>query len=137
MSYKDEFLASLIRTDRTGFLPALHARLVENNLKFRASRNSETLLYYALDSQKKPVGLIAFRVLRGLTIFSFPATYWSPRRAIVDDALSAIPSTSIAPTGDTASSQYSMRQVIVSSGTVGTLLHVIDNVVSSHARMLR
>lgn len=45
MGYKEEFLAELIQTDRTGLLPILHERLIANRLKFRASANSDTLLY--------------------------------------------------------------------------------------------
>ena len=136
MGYKEEFLAGLIRSDRTGYLPRLHERLIENQLKYKASSNSDTLLYYVLDREKKQVGLAAFRV-PGQTIFSFPKTYWQPRSPTVNAALSAIPHSSIVETeGFVSSSQHSMRQVIVSSETGEILLRVIDDVIASHAQSL-
>lgn len=134
MGYKEEFLSELIRTDRTGYLPRLHERLIENQLKYKASSNSDTLFYYVLDREKKQVGLAAFRVT-GQTIFSFPKTYWQRRASAVDVALTAVPHSSIVETeGFVSSSQYAMRQVIVSSETGEILLHVIDDVIASHAR---
>ena len=135
MGYKENLLSELIRTDRTGYLQKLHERLVGNKLKFKASSNSDTLLYYVLDTEKKQVGLAAFRV-NGQTIFSFPKTYWQHHFSAVNAALSAVPNSSILETeGFVSSSQYSMRQVIVSSGTGEILLQVIDNFIASHARL--
>jgi hypothetical protein len=134
MGYKEEFLFELIRSDRTGLLPRLHECLIENQLKYRASSNSDTLLYYVLDREKKQVGLAAFRV-PGPTIFSFPKTYWQRRSTTVDAALSALPPSSIIETsGAVSSSQHSMRQVIVSAETGEILLHVIEELISPHAR---
>jgi hypothetical protein len=134
MGYKEEFLSELIRSDRTGYLQRLHERLVGNRLKYKASANSDTLLYYVLDGKKKQVGLAAFRV-NGQTIFSFPKTYWQRHSSAVNVALSVIPHSSIVETeGFVSSSQNSMRQVLVSSETVEILLHVIDNFIVSHAQ---
>lgn len=134
MGYKEKFLSELIRLDRTEYLPRLHEHLVRNRLKYKASTNSDTLLYYVLDSEKKQVGLAAFRV-NGQTIFSFPKTYWQRHSSAVDVALSDVPHSNIVKTeGFVSSSQYSMRQVIVSSETGEILLRVIDDLIASHAQ---
>jgi len=134
MGYKEEFLATLVRSDRSGQLVRLHERLMENRLKYRASSNSDTLLYYVLNREKKQVGLAAFRV-SGSTIFSFPKTYWLPRFRQVDAALSGVPQSNIVETeGPVSSSQSSMRQVVVSRETVDVLLRTIDELITSHAR---
>ncbi len=134
MGYKEEFISELIRSDRTGYLQRLHERLIWNGLKYKASSNSNTLLYYVLDSEKKQVGLAAFRV-NGQTIFSFPKTYWQRHSSAVDAALSNVSNSSIVETDNfVSSSQYSMRQVILSSETGEILLRVIDNIIASHAR---
>lgn len=134
MGYKEEFLSELIRSDLTGLLPRLHERLIANRLKYRASSNSDTLLYYVLDREKKQVGLAAFRVPRP-TIFSFPQAYWLHHFREVDAALSDVPHSSIIETdGPVSSSQYSMRQVIVSGETFEILLRAIDELIVPHAR---
>lgn len=134
MGYKEEFLGELIRSDRTGYLPRLHERLIGNGLKYKASSKSDTLLYYVLDREKKQVGFAAFRV-NGQTIFSFPRTYWQRHSSTVDAALAAIPRSSIVETeGFVSSSQYSMRQVIVSPETGEILLRVIEDVIAAHAQ---
>jgi hypothetical protein len=63
VAYKEVFLSKLIRSDRTGLLQGLHKQMVDRHLKFRASSNSDTLLYYVLDRESKQIGLAAFRVL--------------------------------------------------------------------------
>lgn len=136
MGYKEKFLTEMIRSDLTGLLPKLHNRLVDQQLKFRASSNSDMLLYYALDSDKKQVGLAAFRV-PGPTIFSFPKGFWQRRSAEVDAALSGVSRSNIIEAqGTVSSSQYSIRQVIVSTETEEILLHAIDELISGHARSI-
>jgi hypothetical protein len=136
MGYKEAFLSELIRSDRTGLLQGLHEQLIDRDLKFRASSNSDTLLYYVLDRESKQIGLAAFRV-PGQTIFSFPKTYWLRHSASIDTALRRVPRSSIIETaGAVSSSQHSMRQVIVSVETREILLRVIDTLILEHARSI-
>lgn len=62
MAYKDTFLSELVRADHSGLLPQLHDRLAANGLKFRASTNSDTLLYYIKDRNRSQIGLAAFAI---------------------------------------------------------------------------
>jgi hypothetical protein len=136
MGYKEVFLSELIRSDQTGLLQGLHKQLIDRHLKFRASSNSDTLLYYVLDREGKQIGLVALRV-PGPTIFSFPKTYWLRRAAAIDTALRGVPCSSIVETARAvSSSQHSMRQVIVSAETGEILLHVIDTLILEHARSI-
>lgn len=129
-----DILAELTRDDRSGLLPQLHEALVASGLKFRASANSKTLLYYVLDRARKQIGLAAFRV-PGATHFSFPREYWSRHFEEVNAALSGISTYRIIESeGTDPSSRNSMRQVAVSSETAEHLAIVIRSLITTHVR---
>lgn len=134
MGKKETLLAELTSADLTGYLPQIHDVLVASGLKFERPENSQTLFYFVRNTEKKKVGLAALRV-RGSFLFSFPKRYWSPRAQEVDAALfGVLPSSIVETEGRGSSSQYSMRQVAVSTHTLPILLRVIAGVIADNAR---
>ncbi|HSW14970.1 MAG TPA: hypothetical protein VLI06_19140 [Solimonas sp.] len=132
MGAKDELLLSLIRTDASGRTQLVHDALLGIPLKFKGSSNSATLLYY-FGSTSSQGGIAALRGSPAL--FSFPKTFWSPRRDALNAALAQFPRHLLLPTeGPVSSSQHSIGQVQITAESIEPLLALITSLIASLAR---
>ena len=126
----------LLAQDTAGHLRRLHDRLVALGLKTKMSPNSKTLLFEANDRVGKKHGLAAMRS-GYVNVFSFPKTYWNPRKRALDNALSGIGARHFVETQDAVSeSQYSARQVRVSTETAQEVMAVVDRLIAAHSAAL-
>jgi hypothetical protein len=136
-TYKASAVEEMLSRDTSGRLRALHDQLVELGLKTKISSNTETLLFIALTPTKEQVGVAAMRGGNS-EVLSFPKTYWIRHAAELDSALARIPSRHILPTeGPVSSSQYSLRQVRVSTDTFAELQAVVGDVVRAHVEAVQ
>jgi hypothetical protein len=137
MSYKSAAVESLLAADPSGRLRALHDQLVALDLKTKMSSNTDTLLFEAVTSTKERVGVAAIR--GGNTeVLSFPRPYWVRHAAELDASLAGVePRHFVEPEGFVSSSQYSLRQVRVSTDTLSILHAVIAGLVRRHAQSLQ
>jgi hypothetical protein len=125
MGAKEELLAALSRRDPR--IKNIHDALVSAGLKFKGPSNSQTLLYFFRDSGKE-VGVAAMR--GSPSVFSFPAAFWHPRQAPLQEALAAVASFDRkAPQSFISSSQYSAGQIYIKESTLPAILRVIHEIV--------
>ena len=136
MTYKSTTIESLLAGDPSGRLRALHDQLVGLGLKTKMVRNSDTLLFEAITVERERVGVAAIR--GGNTeVLSFPRPYWVRHVSELDDALRTIEERHlVSPEGFVSSSQYSLRQVRVSSDTAAQLQAIVSDLVCRHVRSI-
>lgn len=136
MSYKSAAIESLLTADPSGRLRLLHDQLVALGLKTKMVRNSDTLLFEVVVPAACRIGIAAIR--GGNTeVLSFPRPYWIRHANELDRSLETIEARHlIAPEGFVSQSQYSLRQIRVSSDTFARLQLLIAGIVRVHAEAL-
>lgn len=130
MGAKEDLLQDLSRRDTSGGIQRIHTVLIAAGLKYKGSRNSQTLLYY-FRSNGHEVGVAAMRGFPPL--LSFPATFWRGRDGL-NAALSRASSYYIQPEGFVSSSQYSAGQFQITPVSIDTLLSVVREIIIPEAR---
>ena len=137
MSTKTERIEELLSLDTTGHLRRLHDQLLGLGLKTRMPSNSKTLLFEVVDRTGKKHGLAAMRS-GYVSVFSFPKTYWTPRRSELDQSLSSIGIRHFVETQDSVSeSQYSAKQVRISDEVANALTAVVNSLMAQHCAALQ
>ena len=135
-TYKATAVERMLVGDSSGRLRLLHDQLVALGLKSKLPSNTETLLFEVVTPEKERIGLAALR--GGNTeVFSFPRPYWGRRARELEAALSGIhPRHFVETEGFVSSSQFSLRQVRISSDTIQELSSIVAGLVCTHAREL-
>lgn len=124
MGVKEQILADLVASDRSGELGSVHEALLEIGLSYRGSKGSATLPHF-FRRNGEIHDLAAIRV-PNRSILSFPSSFWSGRRAALAVLLSRFSQAERVPVeGWYSSSQYSAGQVAVTKTTAPRILELI------------
>ena len=129
MGAKEDQLASLVRADATGGVQRIHQLLVGSGLKYKGSKESDTLLYL-FRKDGKEIGVAALR--KG--IFSFPAAFWRSRANKLSEAIAYVGEPyKVATAGFVSSSQYSAGQLRINAASTVRIEVIIRSIVLPEA----
>jgi len=104
------------------FYRTMHEELLGVGL--RGKDNNKTVLYHYGTRANGENSLAAYRK-EPLCVFSFPKSYWEPRRQELNQILSDFALVELKAPSDSPSERYSAHQILLSEETIDRITNVI------------
>ncbi|MBO2672004.1 hypothetical protein [Shewanella algae] len=121
MSLQDKLDSFFSHQDGTLYR-TIHEELLRVGL--RAKDNNKTVLYHYGTRANGENSLAAYRT-EPLCVFSFPKSYWEPRRQELNQILSYFAPVELKVPSGSPSERYSAHQILLSDETIDRIVNII------------